>query len=120
MEKKKARTPEAEANRTPIGNNRAMTRAVVLGLVVVSTAVVIVLSTAVAVPLSTAAATTQRGAPANTDPMATISREYVRLVLALGKHDRDYVDAYYGPEDLKNEAEAAALGSTPSARAPPR
>ena len=42
--------------------------------------------------------------------MATISRDYVRLVLALGKHDPDYVDAYYGPEELKKEAEAAGLG----------
>ena len=35
------------------------------------------------------------------DPMAQIAREYVRLVLAMGEHDKDYVDAYYGPEDLK-------------------
>ena len=27
------------------------------------------------------------------DPMAQISREYVRLVLAMGDHDKDYVDA---------------------------
>jgi hypothetical protein len=44
-----------------------------------------------------------------TDAMATIAREYVRLVLALGQHDKDYVDAYYGPEDLKKEAEGAKL-----------
>jgi hypothetical protein len=56
------------------------------------------------------AAAQQRGAPAgNADPMATISSEYIRLVLALGKHDADYVDAYYGPAELKREAEAAAL-----------
>jgi hypothetical protein len=41
--------------------------------------------------------------------MATMSRAYVRLVLALGKHDKDYVDAYYGPEEVKREAEAANL-----------
>jgi hypothetical protein len=46
---------------------------------------------------------------AETDAMATISREYVRLVLALGQHDKDYVDAYYGPDDLKKEAEGAKL-----------
>src|ERR1700716_1416583 len=45
----------------------------------------------------------------NTDAMAKIAREYVRLVLAMGQHDKDYVDAYYGPEDLKNEAEGAKL-----------
>ena len=37
--------------------------------------------------------------------MAQISREYVRLVLALGPHDPDYVDAYYGPGDIKTEAD---------------
>src|ERR1043166_8006057 len=41
--------------------------------------------------------------------MSKISREYVRLVLALGVHDKDYVDAYYGPDDIKKEAEAAHL-----------
>ncbi len=34
-----------------------------------------------------------------------ISREYVRLVLALGRHDPDYVDAYYGPTAVKAEVE---------------
>ena len=72
-----------------------MTRAVALGCLV----------------LSMTAAAQQRGAPAsNADPMSTISRDYVRLVLALGKHDRDYVDAYYGPDDLKKAAEAEGLG----------
>jgi hypothetical protein len=72
-----------------------MTRAIVLGCVA----------------LSITAAAQQRGAPAtNANLMDTISREYVRLVLALGQHDRDYVDAYYGPEDLKKEAEGAGLG----------
>jgi len=41
--------------------------------------------------------------------MAQIAREYVRLVLAIGQHDKDYVDAYYGPDDLKKEAERAKL-----------
>ena len=43
------------------------------------------------------------------DAMGKIAREYVRLVLALGQYDKDYVDAYYGPEDLKKEAEGAKL-----------
>jgi hypothetical protein len=52
----------------------------------------------------------QRSAPAgSTDAMAKIAREYVRLVLAMGPHDKDYVDAYYGPDDLKKEAEGAKL-----------
>ena len=43
------------------------------------------------------------------DSMTQISRDYVRLVLAMGMHDKDYVDAYYGPADVKTEAEKAAL-----------
>ncbi|HEX2190099.1 MAG TPA: hypothetical protein VHG51_14425 [Longimicrobiaceae bacterium] len=34
---------------------------------------------------------------------------YVKLVLALGQHDADYVDAYYGPAAWRSEAEAARL-----------
>jgi hypothetical protein len=41
--------------------------------------------------------------------MAQISHEYVRLVLAMGHHDPDYVDAYYGPASIKAEADAAKL-----------
>ncbi len=33
------------------------------------------------------------GALTGAEPMAQISRDYVRLVLALGAHDKDYVDA---------------------------
>jgi hypothetical protein len=43
------------------------------------------------------------------DSMTQISRDYVRLVLAMGGHDTDFVDAYYGPADIKTEAEKAAL-----------
>src|ERR1051326_8372218 len=46
---------------------------------------------------------------AHTQSMAQISREYVRLVLAMGQHDADYVDAYYGPADIKAEADTAKL-----------
>ena len=37
--------------------------------------------------------------------MTSISERYVKLVLALGQHDPDYVDAYYGPADWRTEAE---------------
>ena len=30
---------------------------------------------------------------------------YVKLVLAVGQHDADYVDSFYGPEEWKTEAE---------------
>ncbi len=42
------------------------------------------------------------GAPAPAGGMAAMNRAaeaYVRLVLALGRHDPDYVDAYYGPPE---------------------
>jgi hypothetical protein len=39
-------------------------------------------------------------------PMNDVAERYVKLVLALGQHDSDYVDAYYGPSAWKQEAEA--------------
>ena len=38
------------------------------------------------------------------DPLDGLSEHYVKLVLALGQHDADYVDAYYGPPEWKAEA----------------
>ena len=48
--------------------------------------------------------------------MDRMAEQYVKLVLALGQHDKDYVDAYYGPAEWKKEAEASkpdldAIGS---------
>src|SRR4029079_10718667 len=40
-----------------------------------------------------------------TSPMNAIAEGYVKLVLAVGQHDAAYVDAYYGPEAWKTEAE---------------
>ena len=39
--------------------------------------------------------------------MNAVSEGYVKLVLAMGAHDPDYVDAYYGPPAWKDEAAAA-------------
>ena len=39
--------------------------------------------------------------------MNDIAERYVKLVLALGQHDKDYVDAYYGPAEWKQQADAA-------------
>jgi hypothetical protein len=39
------------------------------------------------------------------DPQA---HRYVRLALALGEHDADWVDAYYGPESVRAEVKAEA------------
>ncbi len=38
--------------------------------------------------------------------MDAIARDYVHLVLELGTHDDGYVDAYYGPDEWRAEAEA--------------
>jgi hypothetical protein len=37
--------------------------------------------------------------------MNDVAERYVKLVLAVGQHDRDYVDAFYGPPEWKTEAE---------------
>ena len=36
----------------------------------------------------------------------TIAERYVKLVLAVGQHDADYVDAFYGPPEWRAEASA--------------
>ena len=41
------------------------------------------------------------------DSMNALAERYVKTVLALGQHDRDYVDAYYGPPEWRKEAETA-------------
>jgi hypothetical protein len=48
-------------------------------------------------------ATAARG---DADPMNAIADRYVGLVLALGVHDADYVDAYYGPPEMRAAAAA--------------
>src|SRR5215510_13092817 len=40
-----------------------------------------------------------------TDGMKTIVEWYAHVVLALGQHDPDYVDAFYGPAEWKTQAE---------------
>ena len=39
--------------------------------------------------------------------MNDAAEQYVRLVLAMGEHDADYVDAYYGPPAWREEVRAA-------------
>src|SRR3970282_291387 len=43
---------------------------------------------------------------AESDSMNGLAERYVKLVLALGQHDADYVDAYYGPPEWRKDAEA--------------
>ena len=52
-----------------------------------------------------AVATVPMAQPQQPPPMNTIAEQYVKLVLALGQHDADYVDAFYGPPEWKAEAE---------------
>src|SRR6266542_246774 len=54
------------------------------------------------------------GCASNAAPVADTVRRmneaaerYVKLVLAVGQHDQDYVDAFYGPAEWKREADAA-------------
>jgi hypothetical protein len=41
---------------------------------------------------------------ASGDPFREIAEQYVRLVLAVGLHDPDYVDAYYGAPEWREDA----------------
>src|SRR5437867_8397119 len=56
-----------------------------------------------------AALTTQGATPTATPVTVTsvneIAEAYVKLVLAMGQHDPDYVDAYYGPPEWKKQSE---------------
>jgi hypothetical protein len=52
-----------------------------------------------------ALAMTVMGCAQSTD-MNTLGERYVRLVLAMGQHDADYVDAYYGPPEWRQEVDA--------------
>ena len=45
------------------------------------------------------------GGARTADGTNTIAERYVHLVLALGQHDPDYVDAFYGPAEWKTQAE---------------
>ena len=46
------------------------------------------------------------GRPA--DSLDAAARDYVRLQLAIGEKEEGYIDAYYGPEQLRAEGRAIA------------
>ena len=54
------------------------------------------------------AACASGGAGAAKATLDAAAEAYVKLVLAVGRHDPLYVDAFYGPEDWKSESEAGA------------
>jgi hypothetical protein len=49
--------------------------------------------------------TVNGSARAAADVMNAVAERYVHLVLALGQHDPDYVDAFYGPGEWKTQVE---------------
>ena len=46
----------------------------------------------------------------NARSVDAVAEDYVTLVLAIGQHDADYVDAYYGPPEWKTAVEQEKLG----------
>lgn len=48
-----------------------------------------------------------RRTPASTPVFGEIADAYLRLTLEIGTHEAGYIDAYYGPPELKKAAEAA-------------
>ena len=44
-----------------------------------------------------------------TGSMDTIARSYVTVMLAMGQHDADFIDAYYGPPEWKKEADSEKM-----------
>jgi hypothetical protein len=62
-----------------------------------------------------ASAQNNRTAHPSAAPMNQIAEAYVKLVLAVGQHDPDYVDAYYGPKEWA-EAEKQQKRSLASIR----
>ena len=48
-----------------------------------------------------------RRAPASAQALSDIAATYLKLTLEIGTHEAGYIDAYYGPPELKAAAEAA-------------
>jgi len=60
----------------------------------------------------TSTVTAKPAAPSSPQPSASATlgaagQRYVKLVLALGERDSDYVDAFYGPKEWRDEAKSA-------------
>ena len=47
--------------------------------------------------------------PEHSTIMNSVAESYVKLVLAVGRHDKDYVDAYFGPPEWRKEAEKTLI-----------
>jgi hypothetical protein len=69
-----------------------------------------IVTASAAILLTAAGLLTVPGAQEKTDSaMNALAERYVKAVLAMGQHDADYVDAYYGPPELKRQAETAKV-----------
>ena len=66
------------------------------------------LSLALAAAAAIAGASAIRGS-SGPEAMDRIAEQYVKLVLRVGQHDADYVDAYYGPPEWRPAKDAAAV-----------
>jgi hypothetical protein len=55
--------------------------------------------------VSIADGATSSPTPATLTSVREIAEAYVKLVLAMGQHDPDYVDAYYGPPEWKRQSQ---------------
>ena len=70
-------------------------------------------SLAIAATAGIAQGTGSAGQSRPASPMNDVAERYVKLVLALGQHDADYVDAYYGPPEWKQQAESRKVRRSP-------
>ena len=76
-------------------------------------AVPLVAAVACTLAISMAGSTPPGPAAEDPAPMNRIAESYVKLVLAVGQHDANYVDAFYGPAEWKQAAEAAGKRPLP-------
>ena len=64
---------------------------------------------ALALSLAVVMLSTSAAVIAQAGVMDRLGEQYARLVLALGEHDADYVDAFYGPPAWRTQAETARV-----------
>jgi hypothetical protein len=64
-------------------------------------------------PSTPAGAGGDAGLPLGGEELNAAADDYVRLVLAAGRHDPQYVDAYYGPPEWRQEADSGAPVAIP-------
>ena len=68
----------------------------------------------IALTLAICACAQSDSARSDSSPMNQVAESYVKLALAVGKHDGDYVDAYYGPANVVQAAIGASVIVIPS------